>query len=106
MKIPPDEKIIDGILKEQPWAFKIVEGWLWIVVRTPTVRADLAKRAIDPQDVVEDSNFKIWKRLSDGKFRRESKLHTFVWGVAKYTFLNHIDYWDRIRGREQSFEDD
>lgn len=80
-----DQEIVAGFLRGDTDAIGAVDGWIsraaWPYQRRLAHRWD---------DVLQDVRLEITRLLSQGKFRGESSLRTYLWRVINHTCLDQI----------------
>lgn len=85
-----DQEIVARFLRGEADAIGTVDGWIsraaWPYQRRLAHRWD---------DVLQDVRLEITRLLSQGKFRGESSLRTYLWRVINHTCL------DQIRGESK-----
>ena len=92
MMVNDDQEIVAGFLRGDTDAIGAVDGWIsraaWPYQRRLANRWD---------DVLQDIRLEITRLLSQGKFRGESSLRTYLWRVINHTCLDQI----RAEGKRQ-----
>jgi RNA polymerase sigma factor (sigma-70 family) len=87
-----DQEIVARFLRGDADAVETVDGWIsraaWPYQRRLANRWD---------DVLQDVRLEITRLLSQGKFRGESSLRTYLWRVINHTCLDQI----RAEGKRQ-----
>lgn len=87
-----DQEMAARFLRGEPDAVGTVDGWIsraaWPYQRRLVNRWD---------DVLQDIRLEITRLLSQGKFRGESSLRTYLWRVVSHTCLDQI----RADGKRQ-----
>jgi RNA polymerase sigma-70 factor (ECF subfamily) len=87
-----DQEIVARFLRGETDAIGTVDGWIsraaWPYQRRLAHRWD---------DVLQDIRLEITRLLSQGKFRGESSLRTYLWRVINHTCLDQI----RADGKRQ-----
>lgn len=80
-----DQEMVARFLQGETDAIGIVDGWIaraaWPYQRRLANRWD---------DVLQDVRLEITRLLSQGKFRGESSLRTYLWRVINHTCLDQI----------------
>ncbi len=87
-----DQEMVARFLRGDTDAIGTVDGWIsraaWPYQRRLANRWD---------DVLQDVRLEITRLLSQGKFRGESSLRTYLWRVINHSCLDHI----RAEGKRQ-----
>jgi RNA polymerase sigma factor (sigma-70 family) len=87
-----DQEMVAGFLRGDADAVSTVDGWIsraaWPYQRRLAHRWD---------DVLQDVRLEITRLLSQGKFRGESSLRTYLWRVINHSCLDQI----RADGKRQ-----
>ena len=80
-----DRDVVARFLRGEPEAVKTLDGWIsraaWPYQRRLADRWD---------DVLQDVRLEVTRLLTEGKFRGESSLRTYLWRVVSHTCLDQI----------------
>jgi RNA polymerase sigma-70 factor (ECF subfamily) len=80
-----DQEVVSSFLRGDADAIGTVDGWIsraaWPYQRRLANRWD---------DVLQDVRLEVTRLLSQGKFRGESSLRTYLWRVVSHTCLDQI----------------
>ncbi|MEM7051374.1 MAG: RNA polymerase sigma factor [Acidobacteriota bacterium] len=82
---PEDAQLADDYLAGQPTAVASVEGWIRHAAQPYRRRL-----ASSWDDVLQDVRLEVTRLLSQGTFRGESSLKTYLWRVVCHTCLDRI----------------
>jgi len=80
-----DREIIDGFLKNDPSAYRIISEWVYSAVLANSYRTSLS---VD--DIAGDTICKVLINLREGSFRFDSTLKTYVQRIARYTLIDAV----------------
>lgn len=89
-----DQRVIAGYVEGDSTAVRTIDGWIEVALRR-----DYGSLAQEWDDLRQETRLRVYRNLSDGKFRADSGLRTYVHQITKNVCSDFFRHAQRDRER-------